>query len=91
MNSTDIKQKACSLGFEKIGIVPATALTSEAADLREWLSRGFHGRMSYMSRDPQQRSDPRLLLPSAKSVVCVALNYYRPEKHVESEEIGKVS
>lgn len=91
MNSREIKQKAYSLGFEKIGIVPAIALTSEAEDLREWLARGFHGRMSYMARDPQQRSDPRLLLPSAKSVVCVALNYYRPEKHVDSEEIGKVS
>ena len=44
-----------------------------------------------MAREPQQRSDPRLLLPSAKSVVCVALNYYRPEPHSESSVTGKIS
>jgi epoxyqueuosine reductase len=91
LNSTEIKQKALSLGFDKAGIVAATALTAEGNDLREWLARGFHGQMSYMARDPQQRSDPRLLLPSAKSVVCVALNYYQTESHVDSADIGKIS
>jgi epoxyqueuosine reductase len=91
LNSKEIKKQACDLGFNKVGIVPAAALTKESEDLREWLARGFHGRMAYMARDPQQRSDPRLLMPSAKSVVCAALNYYRPEKHMDGEEIGKIS
>src|SRR5215211_5036443 len=92
----DIKQKALELGFNKVGIVPAEALTEEGARLREWVARGFHGQMKYMepgymARDPQQRSDPRLLMSSAKSVVCVALNYFRPEKHVDSPDTGKIS
>ena len=58
---------------------------------REWLARHFHGQMGYLARDPEQRSDPRRLLPSAKSVVCVALNYYRPEKHTQSRTTGKIS
>jgi epoxyqueuosine reductase len=91
LNSEEIKQKAYSLGFNKAGIVPAAALTAEAESLREWLARGFHGRMDYMARNPLQRSDPRLLMPSARSVVCVALNYFRPESHLESQEIGKIS
>ncbi len=91
MNSQAIKQKASALGFDKVGIVPATALTEEGARLHEWLARGFHGAMGYMARDPQQRADPRLLLPSAKSVVCVALNYFQPEKHSEDKSIGKIS
>ncbi len=89
--SDEIKQAARELGFEKTGIVPAAALTDEGARLQEWLERHFHGQMSYMAREPEQRSDPRLLLPSAKSVVCVALNYYRPESHDESSAIGKIS
>src|SRR5262245_59112345 len=47
--------------------------------------------MGYLARDPEQRTDPRLLMPSCRSVVCVALNYYRPEAHVDSPEIGKIS
>jgi epoxyqueuosine reductase len=89
--SDEIKQHAYALGFNKAGIVPASALTQEGDQLREWLARGFHGQMAYMARNPQQRTDPRLLLPSAKSVVCVALNYFRPENHVDSPDIGKIS
>ncbi len=91
LRSKDIKQQALELGFNKVGIVPAAALTEEGAHLQEWLARGFHGQMNYMARDPQQRSDPRLLLPSAKSVICVALNYFRLEKHSDEPDIGKIS
>jgi epoxyqueuosine reductase len=86
-----IKRHARELGFHKIGIVPATALTEEGARLQVWLQHNFHGAMHYLARDPAKRADPRLLLPSAQSVVCVALNYYRPEKHSEAAATGKVS
>ncbi len=91
ITAAEIKQQARALGFDKIGIVAATALTDEGAQLNEWLARGFHGQMSYMARDPEQRADPRLLLPSAKSVVCVALNYFRPEAHVDDSDTAKIS
>lgn len=91
ITSQEIKAQARALGFELVGIVPAQALTEEGARLREWLARNFHGRMDYMARDPQLRADPRRLMESARSVVCVALNYYRPEKHVEDPAIGKIS
>ncbi len=96
LNSENIKHQARTLGFDKVGIVPAEALTEEGARLREWVERGFHGQMKYMEpgykdRESQQRSDPRLLMASAKSVVCVALNYFNPEKHVDDPEVGKIS
>ena len=87
----EIKLEARRLGFDKAGVAPAAALTEEGERLGEWLARGFHGQMSYMARDPQRRADPRLLLPSAKSVVSVALNYFRPEKHKDAPEVGKIS
>jgi epoxyqueuosine reductase len=91
LRSEDIKQKARELGFHKVGVVAATALTEEGAQLRQWLAGNFHGEMSYMARDPAQRADPRLLLASAKSVVCVALNYYQPGKHSDAADTGKIS
>ncbi|MBO0859640.1 MAG: tRNA epoxyqueuosine(34) reductase QueG [Chloracidobacterium sp.] len=91
----EIKREAGRLGFDKVGVAPVSALTEEGARLEEWLERGFHGRMSYMARDPQRRADPRLSLPSAKSVVSVALNYYRSgtrlENHIDPPETGKIS
>lgn len=91
VQASEIKRQAYEFGFHKIGIVPATALTEEGIQLQAWLNNNFHGTMHYLARDPAKRADPRLLLPSAKSVVCVALNYYRPEKHSEAESTGKVS
>ncbi len=89
LRSADIKQKARELGFQKIGIVPVTALTEEGARLHEWLANNFHGAMHYLARDPEKRSDPRLLLPSAQSVICVALNYYQPEPQPDTAKVSR--
>jgi epoxyqueuosine reductase len=91
IGSEEIKLEARALGFDPVGIVPATALTDEGARLRAWLGRNFHGKMDYLARNPEMRTDPRLLLPSARSVVSVALNYYHPEAHSHDPEIGKIS
>lgn len=69
------------MGFSKVGIAPAEALTEEAVKLREWLKRGYHGEMKWMERDPEQRVDPGRVFPAARSVVCVALNYYTTHQH----------
>jgi epoxyqueuosine reductase len=34
------------------------------------------GDMAYLARDPDRRSDPRRVLPDARSVIAVGLNYY---------------
>ncbi len=36
--------------------------------------------MNYLERNIEKRLDPRKLVDGAKSVVCVALNYYPPQK-----------
>jgi epoxyqueuosine reductase len=89
--SKKIKERAAELGFAKVGIVPALPLDDERARLEEWLRRGFHGEMRWMARDPRLRTDPRLLLPDARSVVVVALNYYTPHSHTEGASEGKIS
>ena len=86
-----IKQKAIEIGFHKIGIARAEALAQEGARLQQWLENDFHGEMQWIEREPEKRIDPRLIFPEAKSVVVVALNYYTPHEHEESETKGKVS
>lgn len=86
-----IKTKAIEIGFHKIGVVPANALREEAEHLNEWLRRGYHGEMQWMEREPEKRSDPQILFPGAKTVIVVALNYYTPHEHENSDDLGKVS
>jgi epoxyqueuosine reductase len=86
-----IKARAFSEGFEKVGIVPAQPLDAERARLDQWLEHGYQGQMSWMARDPEMRTDPRKLFPSARSVVVVAQNYYTPATHANNPASGKVS
>src|SRR6266404_4717304 len=86
-----IKQRARVEGFEKVGIVSAEPLDLARNHLVEWLARGYHGTMAWMARDPEMRTDPRKLFPTARSVVVVAKNYYTPSTHMNDPAMGKVS
>ncbi|HEX6648496.1 MAG TPA: tRNA epoxyqueuosine(34) reductase QueG [Pyrinomonadaceae bacterium] len=86
-----IKERALFEGFNKVGIVGASSLEDEGRRLKEWLSRSYHGEMSWMARDVEKRIDPGEIFPHAKSVVVVALNYYTPHQHQQNPATGKVS
>ncbi|MDQ1557812.1 MAG: epoxyqueuosine reductase [Pyrinomonadaceae bacterium] len=86
-----IKERALALGFHKVGVVVAAPLADERARLEEWLRRGYHGEMSWMARDAERRTDPRLVMEDARSVVVVALNYFTPHEHGHDPATGKIS
>ncbi|HTN68055.1 MAG TPA: tRNA epoxyqueuosine(34) reductase QueG [Dysgonamonadaceae bacterium] len=77
--SDKIKQFALTLGFDACGICRAES-SGEEANLRNWISMNYQGDMSYLERNIEKRDDPRLLVPGAKSIISVALNYYPNEK-----------
>jgi epoxyqueuosine reductase len=89
--SERIKQQAAEIGFQKVGIVAAEPLVDEGSRLKDWLERGFHAEMAWLAREPEKRGDPRLLLPEAKSVIVVALNYFTDHKHKDYSHKGKIS
>jgi epoxyqueuosine reductase len=91
LTTARIKERAVALGFHKVGVVPAAPLADERARLEEWLRRGYHGEMSWMARDAERRTDPRLVMPGARSVVVVALNYFTPHEHADDPATGKIS
>jgi epoxyqueuosine reductase len=86
-----IKLRAGELGFSKVGIARAEKLAGEGSRLREWLTRGYHGTMSWMGRNISKRVDVRELVPDAQSVVSLASNYFTPAEHSEGPNHGKVS
>ena len=48
-----------------------------AENFRQWLAEGSAGEMAWMERNADRRTDPQLVLPSAKSVVVLAMNYWQ--------------
>lgn len=86
-----IRNKAVEIGFAKIGIVRAKPLVQEGIHLGEWLKSGYHGEMAWMARDPEKRADPRLIFPSARSMIVVAMNYFTPHEHDNDPAKGKIS
>jgi epoxyqueuosine reductase len=62
-------------GFELAGIA-AAAPAEDYARFQAWRGAGFAGEMSYLTdRRGDMRSDPRALLESAKTVLCVGKLY----------------
>ena len=69
-----IKEQAHALGFELVGIAPATP--ADGFDrMREWLDQGYAGEMNYMHRQADARRHPESILPEVRSVVMVGMNY----------------
>jgi epoxyqueuosine reductase len=84
-----IKSLAANLGFDYCGIAKAQLLDEDARRLEQWLSKGMHGNMQYMENHFDLRIDPSKLVPGAKSVITLLLNYY-PEKK-QSETAPRIS
>lgn len=64
------------MGFDDCRIAPAQPAAHRAL-FEQWIAAGKHGDMAWLARTPERRTDPTLVLPGAKSVIVLALNYYQ--------------
>ena len=74
-NTFLIKQYTQQLGFDYCGIAKAVALDDDARRLESWLNKGYNGTMQYMENNFELRINPTKLVPGAKSVITLLLNY----------------
>ena len=72
-----IRQRAAELGFDDCRFTTA-ARPESAAHFEKWIQQGRHGLMGYLERNASKRMDPDLVLPGAKSIVCLASSYFIP-------------
>ncbi len=77
-NKNVIKEWARDLGFDDCRIARAGRAT-HANVFHDWLADGRHADMTWLARDPERRSDPRIVLPGCQSMICLALNYFPGE------------
>ncbi len=71
-----IVDESRALGFHRVGIVPVEPAARHAL-YEDWVAAGRAGEMSYLVDEASRaaRRDVRELLPSARTVVVVALSY----------------
>jgi epoxyqueuosine reductase len=85
-----IKQFSKQLGFDACGIAKAVVLTDDAKRLEQWLHKGFNGKMHYMENYFEQRINPSVLVPGAKSVITLIKNYFPSQQQkTSSPKISK--
>ena len=84
-----IKKEALQLGFHYCGIAKAEKLEDDTRRLENWLEKGHQGGMKYMENHFEKRTDPRLLVEGAKSVITLLFNYFPEAK--QPEGVPKIS
>src|SRR6056300_721448 len=89
-NAQLFKREAANLGFISCGISRAGFLEEEAPRLEKWLKEAKQGKMAYMENHFDKRLDPTKLVPGAKSVISLLLNYY-PKETQKAEDAPKIS
>ena len=80
MTAAHVKQLAREHGFELAGVTPAVP-SADSVHYMDWVGRGLAGEMRYLTdHRADKRGDPRTLLATAKSILCVGklYNHARP-------------
>jgi epoxyqueuosine reductase len=67
---------ARQIGFDACRVA-ACAPPPHAEEFSDWLRQGAAGEMSYMERGEEKRRDPQKVLPGARSIIVLALNYWQ--------------
>jgi len=78
-----VKQLAFDLRFDSCGVTRAEKVPRESY-IKAWLQNGRNGEMEYLRRNFAEMIEPAKLLPGAKSIIVVAVNYYRTVQNAGS-------
>ncbi len=82
---------AKNLQFDLVGFSRAGKLDEEIVHLKKWLGKNYQASMKYMEKNLDKREDVEQILPGAKSIISLGMNYYKDEELTVEEGYGKVS
>jgi len=89
-----IRTHAISLGFNGIGFT-TVKIDVERKYVTEWLDKGFHGSMQYMKNNYEILLDPKKIVPWAKTIISLRLNYFNfnddPLKNLNNDEMAYIA
>jgi len=91
LNADTVKQLAHEAGFDLCGVTTPEVIPKARKQYSRWINQGLHGEMDYLASDIERRSDPSRVMPDAKSIIMLGLNYYQPNSRTVAKGQGRVS
>src|SRR5947208_9398326 len=79
---------AKALGFDLCRVAKCGP-PPHAEAFKHWLAEGKAGEMTWLERNKNRRVDPQEVLPGARSVVVLAMNYFQTGNR--KPETGKIA
>lgn len=87
-----IKAAARDIGFEVAGIASVEPLARDDAAFQRWSEAGFAAGMDYMTRRRELHAHPSAVVPYARSLITLAVDYYSDTPAFEHEHrYGRVA
>lgn len=86
-----IKRRANELAFSLVGICDTEPLLDEQEKLTNWLSAGYHYKLKWLEESIAARTNPKEVLPNAKSIIILGINFYNNVDYREDKGVGKIS
>lgn len=90
----DVFESVKNCGFDLVGVAPAE-LPDEEGDFEKyqgWVKKGRAGQMAYLEKEVMRRRAVTEIMPEAKSVICLGINYYHgPRSPQPSVPIGRIA
>lgn len=80
----ELRRRLFALGFDDVRF--ASVAVPVRGALPEWLARGMQGEMQWMERSAAKRLDPQQVLPGARSIIMLGVNYWPGGRHVPPVE-----
>lgn len=81
-----IRGRLRALGFDDVRF--ARAEPAFGAELREWLEAGYQADMGWLERGEAKRGDPRLVVPGARTVIMLGVNYWAEKLRGQGQGAG---
>ncbi|MGI8604366.1 MAG: tRNA epoxyqueuosine(34) reductase QueG [Verrucomicrobiales bacterium] len=82
-----IRQKAQEIGFDDCRFA-RLAPPTHGREFQSWIEDGCQGDMQWMARGMEKRLDPQKVLPGARTIIVVALNYFQKEQKRSGEALS---
>jgi epoxyqueuosine reductase len=79
-----VRGRLRALGFDEVRF--ARVEPGFGPGLSAWIEAGYHADMNWMERSAPKRSDPALVLPGARTVIMLGVNYLPPAAAVAMGE-----
>lgn len=85
----ELRSRLGALGFDDVRFT--TLRPVDGGPLQAWLGAGMHGDMQWMERTAQKRLQPDLVLPGARSIILLGVNYWSGQPETPSTRKSEIT